>query len=375
MTQSSVRAGYTLPVFATASAVAALCRLKSPQTPISSVTLELIDPPQTAEIPVEQVALLKSATALAITRSDPGDNLDMTRDTPVWALVELQQGIASVGDPITILGGEGIGRHASTDQPAVYAYAQHLLKTNLSRHLEANEQLTVTIILPAGRQLAQRTSNEAFGIVEGLSLLGTTGLSQPLSAPEQLDIYSQQLRVAAQTFDTLVFCIGENGRHLAQTMGIHPDQLIKTANWLGPMLVTAGMAKLSSLLLFGYHGKLIKLAGGIFHTHHFLADARLEILTAISAKIGVPVQHLQNILQQPTAEDALHYLRTLDQTQNSDWANQVYCEIAQTIDQRTQNYIRNHAETELQVGSILFDRRRQIIVKSTQAASILTKVC
>ena len=79
------RSGYTLPVFACASAIAALKHLQSPTQPITAVAVNLLEPPQTVEITVEQVALLATGSALAITRSDPGDNLDLTRDTPVWA--------------------------------------------------------------------------------------------------------------------------------------------------------------------------------------------------------------------------------------------------------------------------------------------------
>jgi hypothetical protein len=92
MTHSQPRSGYTLPVFACAAAIAALKSLISDESdgqPIDSVSLDLLDPPQTREIPIEQVAKLKPDMALAIARSDPGDNLDLTRNTPVWAMVEL----------------------------------------------------------------------------------------------------------------------------------------------------------------------------------------------------------------------------------------------------------------------------------------------
>ena len=75
-------------------------------------------------------------------------------------------------------------------------------------------------------------------------------------------------------------------------MGIKRDRIIKTANWLGPLLAEAGVLGVPKLLLFGYHGKLIKLAGGIFHTHHHLADGRLEILVAAAARMGLPVREL-----------------------------------------------------------------------------------
>ena len=106
------------------------------------------------------------------------------------------------------------------DKPAIYAYAQKLLQTNLERLLEPGEKIQVTIILPEGRRLAERTSNAAFGVVEGLSLLGTAGISQPLSAPGQLDAYREQLQSKASSFDSLVFCVGENGLDLAGKLGL-----------------------------------------------------------------------------------------------------------------------------------------------------------
>ncbi len=87
MTFLKPRSGYTLPVFACAAAVAALRWLRQPQ-PLDAVSIDLIKPAETVEIPIEQVAGIGEGMALAITRSDPGDNLDLTRNTPVWALVE-----------------------------------------------------------------------------------------------------------------------------------------------------------------------------------------------------------------------------------------------------------------------------------------------
>lgn len=380
MNVSTPRAGYTLPVFACAAALAALHRLKNALQPISSVLVDLIEPAKTVEIAIEQVAGIKEGMALAITRSDPGDNLDLTRNTPVWAMVEFQNPSQAIStdceEQIILQGGEGIGRQINANQqPAIYAYARRLLQENLSRHLEAWEKITVTIILPEGRQLATRTSNEAFGVIEGLSLLGTSAISQPLSAPGQLDAYCQELQQKAGYFDELVLCVGENGLDLAKSLGVNPEQLVKTANWLGPILALAGTVGLKSLLLFGYHGKLIKLAGGIFHTHHHLADGRLEILCAHCGNLGLPAQDLQAIFRCATAEDALQYLRTLDQSAGTDWVSLVYRAIAEKIDQRSQDYIRNYTEAHVCVGSVMFDRKRQIIVKSTSGASLLTKFC
>ncbi|MBD2595221.1 cobalt-precorrin-5B (C(1))-methyltransferase [Nostoc spongiaeforme FACHB-130] len=369
------KAGYTLPVFACAAAMAALHWLRQNQ-PVQTVAVDLITPAQIAEIPIEQVAGLSENLALGITRSDPGDNLDLTKDTPIWAMVAWG---GETAQAVTIKGGEGIGKILDADdQPAIYRYAQNLLQENLQRMLAPGEKITVTIILPEGRSLAVRTSNAAFGVVEGLSLLGTTGISQPLSSPDQLTAFRAELQQKASRFESLVFCIGENGLDLAQKIGINPEQLVKTANWLGPMLVEADALGVKEILLFGYHGKLLKLAGGIFHTHHHLADGRREILAAHCALAGMQSSDIQVVFHSPTAEAALKYLRELDTDSASDWVNQVYGAIAQTIDTRSQEYMQAHnnrGTTVPKCGSTLFDRDRKIIVKSKTACFLIAKLC
>lgn len=364
------RSGYTLPVFACAAAIAALRWLRQSQS-LAAVTLDLVVPAQTIEIPIEQVSGLKAGAALAMTRSDPGDNLDLTRNTPVWALVE--EAAADQTEPILLLGGEGIGKHqgSSNPEPAIYAYARRLFQENLSRWLKPGEKIQVTVILPQGRSLAQRTSNEAFGVVEGLSLLGTTGISQPLSAPQQLENFRAELRQKAAQWPCLVFCVGENGLDIGRQLGIKPVQLLKTANWIGPLLVEAGLQGVTSILLLGYHGKLIKLAGGIFHTHHQVADCRQEIFTAHAASLGLPLPIVQEILHSATVEAALTLLRHLDKTTGSSWVNQIYQVLSQQIEGRSQAYILKHSDKRVEVGCLLFDRQREIISPSPTGTELL----
>lgn len=363
--------GYTLPVFAGAAAIAALRHLHG-ESNCDRVEINLLKPPQTVSIPIEQVARLGENRALAIARSDPGEHLDLTRNTPVWALVERTYDEST----IEIRGGEGVGIQLDRQgEAAIYSYARRLLNENLRPLLRSLEGIVVTIILPEGKQLAQRTSNSAFGVVEGLSLLGTTGIVQPLTAPSQLEAYQAELTAKAAQFDSLVFCIGENGLDLAQKLGIAPQRTVKTANWLGSMLVAAATAGVKSILLFGYHGKLIKLAGGIFHTHNHIADGRLEILTAHCARLGMPSDCLNTIFSSKTTEAALQQLKAFDRQHQSNWVEGVYRAIATQIDCRSQGYIRQHTDTEVLVGSILFDRHRQLIVISKNAESIANELC
>lgn len=363
--------GYTLPVFACASAIAALRHLQQ-QPKLDRVFVNLIKPDCRVEIDVEQVAKVDEKSAIAITRSNPGDHLDLTRNTPVWAKVSWVDANAA---KITFEGGEGIGRQQ--DRAAIYSYAQELLQENLEPLLNDNQHVVVTIILPEGTRLAKRTSNEAFGVVKGLSLLGTTGIVQPLTAPNQLEAYQSEIRLKAARFDSLVFCIGENGIDLAQKAGIDPQQIIKTANWVGSMLVTAAFAEIKSILLFGYHGKLIKLAGGIFHTHNHLADGRLEIMTAYCAQVGLSAAQLQQIFNCATTEAALNLLQEIDLAapDSTTLVDSVYEKLAQAIDSKCQDYIYKYSERQLCVGSVLFDRRRQIIRKSNNALLLLSELC
>ena len=373
------KSGYTLPVFAVASSIASLLYLREEKS-ITSVNVNLIKPPQTANIKIENVAKIENNKALAITRSDPGDNLDLTRNTPIWAYVELEKNIDHINlnleEKIIIQGGEGIGKKVKeNNQSAIYKYAKELLFYNLQPLIKDNEKITITIILPEGKELAKRTSNEAFGVVEGLSLLGTTGISQPLTSLAQLEEYLEQLTLKSKKFKTLVFCIGENGLNLAREMGINKEQLIKTANWLSPMLVKASLESVQAILLFGYHGKLIKLAGGIFHTHHHIADGRREILTSHCGKLGLPTPILQEIFNSKTTEDALQILKRLDQENNSNWVKNIYGEIALTIEKRTEEYIKKHSPNFVDTGCILFDRQRKIIVKSPKGTFLLSNLC
>ncbi len=363
---SGPRSGYTLPVFACAGAIAALRQLTTAAA-TTSVTLDLIEPAKTADIPIEQSSLLSSSSALAITRSDPGDNLDLTRHTPIWSVVSWAN--ADQTDSICLVGGEGVGRHAAGD--AIYAYARKLLLANLLPKLEANQKIEVTIILPEGRRLAKRTSNEAFGVIDGLSLLGTSGIAQPLSAPAQLTAYREALRQKAADCPDLVFCLGENGLDLALKVGIDANRRLKTANWIGPLLAEAGTLDVRSILLFGYHGKLIKLAGGIFHTHHHVADGRQEIMAAYCAQAGLETETVQQVLASRTSEAALQILRGLDAQAGSRWVSAVYGVLSERIDERSQAYIRTHTEQLVKVGCVLFDRQRQIIVKSKTAEDLL----
>ena len=348
--------GYTLPVFAVAAAKAALINLDNITEKLSSVSLDLLD--ESAEIPIEQVAVLDSNTALAITLSNPGDNLDLTRNTPIWSLVKLspRQGEIKQEKILNLEAGEGLGKTA-TGKAAIYSFARRLFEKNLLPLIPEDKTLTVKIILPQGRELAKRTSNEAFGILEGLALLGTSGISQPLSAAEHLEEFRGILQEKVKSNPNLVFCIGANGYSVAERLSIPESAIVPTGNWLGALLVEAGLYKAESVLLLGYQGKLIKLAGGIFNTSSHIADAKLEIIAASVVEVGGDIEAVRAVLKVKTADEAHKKLIELG------LADAVFGNLAQKISRKAESYVNKYADVEIKVGVVLFGRKGEIICR------------
>jgi cobalt-precorrin-5B (C1)-methyltransferase len=356
---SSEPAGYTLPVWACAAARAGLQLLRGePYEQLQPLRLKDQDSALTP-IPVQAAAELGEGWVLATAICDPGQGvLDLTRGLQVWALLRW-----AAGPParpwLTLEAGEGVGVHAASGELCLSAYARALLETNLRSLVPEERALQLRIVLPRGRELAQRTSNAAFGVVDGLALIGTQATVQHSAAPEQLEaaLASLRQRAAAPDFvGDLVLVIGENGLDLAPSLGLPVDDLVKAGNWIGPLLVAAAEAGVRRLLLFGYQGKLIKLAGGIFHTHHHLADGRAEVLTALAALEGVHGEPLQALHRAPTVEQGLAALQRSD----PEAAVRLRARLAAAIEQRASAYLARHGQHQCQVGAVLFDRARRI---------------
>jgi cobalt-precorrin-5B (C1)-methyltransferase len=134
------------------------------------------------------------------------------------------------------------------------------------------------------------------------------------------------------------------------------------------LLVAAAQAGVRRLLLLGYQGKLIKLAGGIFHTHHHLADGRAEVLTALAALAGLGGEALQALHDAPTVEAALAELAQRDGPR----ADQLRQRIAAAVEQRSLRYLARYGQEAMAVGAVLFDRSRQICAQGPVGLELLT---
>ncbi len=370
MTSESI--GYTLPVWVCAAARAALQVLRG--DPFMARQALQLDPdqPQTATVPVQAAAPLADGWVLGVAQCDPGPGvLDLTRNLQVWVALRWSElPGASEADWLQLEAGEGVGLHAASGAPCLSAYARALLACNLRPLVPQGRALQLRLVIPAGRQLAARTSNAAFGVVDGLALIGTQAAVQRSAAPEQLEVALAQLRSLASAPDfagALVLVIGENGLDLAPRLGLPPELLVKAGNWIGPLLVAAAEAGVQRLLLFGYQGKLIKLAGGIFHTHHHLADGRAEVLTALAALEGLSGEPLRAVHACGTVDEALQRLDQLEPA----LAARLRRRIAQAIEQRCAAYLQRHGHAGPGVGAVLFDRQRRLCAQGVLGSGLL----
>ncbi len=358
---------FTLPVWVVAAAKAATNILIGNQFK-DTERIDLPNKDESITVPVASSALLENGKrSLAVSYCQSGLSLDVTRGLEIWAYIQLNKitthSVKAVEngfpDWLDFQAGYGVGKFESSGQPCISQFTRDLLCLNLYPLLPKGYSIKVEIVLPQGKDRALKTSNKAFGVVDGLSLIGTQAEVQISSSPEQLKNCKKILerKCSESTFDgCLTFVIGENGMDLALQFGCSANQIVKTGNWLGPLLVAASQNGVKKLLLFGYHGKLIKLSGGIFHTHHHLADGRIEILTSLAVKEGISFDLIKLISQSTSVENALLAL----ESNHPDDVALIWGRMANEIEIKSLSYVNRYLTSSMEIGSVLFDRKRQI---------------
>ncbi len=355
-----MKKGFSLPLWVAGAARSALKKLIG--LPFRNYELIKI-PNEKKEIKIEihSVGLLKDEShALGISFAKSGLDLDITQNLEIWTIVSLEKisfnnPIQTI--PINIIPGFGVGRKEDTSEICISDFAKKVLCENLLDKIPEGFNLNLEIIFPNGVFLAERTSNKSFGIVDGLSIIGTSAETYSSASPDQLEEAKTKLAKLTQNDfkDKVVFVIGENGLNLAKTYNVNLP-IIKIGNWIGPLLVDAAIKKVKTVILFGYHGKLIKLAGGIFHTHNHLADARIEILVYLAVQEKVPSEKIVELSQLNNLEDALILLERF----NKSLADKLFKNLSNTIEKRSFAYVNRYVKTDMEIASIMFDRKRKI---------------
>ncbi|MDR3539404.1 MAG: cobalt-precorrin-5B (C(1))-methyltransferase CbiD [Desulfosporosinus sp.] len=238
---------------------------------------------------------------------DGGDDADITHGLEIQAIARF---ISPQGD-VHIRGGQGVGTVTKkglaieVGKSAINPVPRQMILAAV-REVFPQAELEIIIEVPTGEAAAMRTLNPRLGIIGGISILGTSGIVRPMSEEAfKTSILPELDQAVAYGHKTIVLTPGHYGYRVAtERFKIPPEAVIQMSNFVGFLLEEAAYRGIEQVILLGHIGKLIKVAGGIFHTHNRVADARMEILVAHSALAGIEVDTLSRLSELPTTEGA-----------------------------------------------------------------------
>jgi cobalt-precorrin-5B (C1)-methyltransferase len=260
---------------------------------------------------------------LCAVKKQSGDDPDVTNGVVVYSELEFLNN-ADIPLTINIDGGAGVGRvtKKGLEQPigaaAINSVPRKMIADevrNVCEEYDFNGIVNVVISIPEGIELANKTFNPRLGIEGGISVLGTSGIVEPMSEKALVDTIRVEMKVGleesiSENKDVLLVALGNYGRNfMLEKYGIDIEKAIKCSNYIGETIDIANELGVKKLLLVGHIGKLIKVSGGIMNTHSSNADARLELLSAHALRIGAGGEVCRKILDSVTTDEALEILK------------------------------------------------------------------
>lgn len=309
-----LRCGYTT---GTCAALAAACAAQLLLTGRAPETISLLTPKGwTVETAPEGCALSPDGeTATAAIRKDAGDDVDVTAGALIFA------DVTRMAEPgILIDGGEGVGRvtKPGLDQPVGAAAINRVPRRMIAEQAAAvcdeagyEGGLKITIRVPDGAALAKKTFNPNLGVEGGISILGTSGIVEPMSMQAMIDTISLEIRQARAAGESrLILTPGNYGMDFLRENGLEARgvPVVKCSNFIGDALDAAGAEGFESVLLVGHIGKLVKLAGGVMNTHSRFADCRTELFCAHAALCGASRETCAALMQAATTDACIAIL-------------------------------------------------------------------
>ena len=301
--------------------------------------------------------------AICGVKKDGGDDFDVTSGMIIYSKVEKIEGETFV------TGGEGIGvvtKKGLKCDVGEYAINPDPLKMikKVSKEI-SNYNYKITIFAPEGVEIAKKTFNPRLGIEGGISIIGTTGVVVPMSEEAWKESCAYELSSKKrQGKKHLCFVFGNYGEVFAEKyLGIKSENIVSISNFVGYMLDTALNKEIESVLIVGHTGKLLKVAGGIFHTHSKVADGRMEIICTLSALCGASKDVIEKLYQCTTTDMAEKILK--EHNLQSVW--QKSAEISEKkCSQRVFGKIK--------VGCVMFNNDNEILGQSESASYIIDKL-
>lgn len=362
-----LRLGYTTGSCAAAAAKAASWMLLAGR---EKKTIGLLTPKGIAlTLDVLEITREKDTVSCAI-RKDSGDDPDATRDTLIFASVRKcpQPGIH-------IDGGRGIGRvtKRGLDQPvgnaAINSVPRRMIEENVREVAGAFDYtggLSVIISAPEGEEIAKKTFNPRLGIVGGISILGTSGIVEPMSEQALVDTIRVELtQRRAMGQEDILLTPGNYGADFIQDeIGLKLGTAVLTSNFIGDALEICKELGFRSALLVGHIGKLVKLAGGMWNTHSKFGDCRMELIAAHAAALGLSKEKTDEVLSSVMCDDALRILK------EEGLMEKTLARLAVRIDAQ----LSHKAGGEITLGAIVFSKEYGRLCQTQQAQALLERI-
>lgn len=301
------------------------------------------------EVPVKSSKKLAKDTAEAVVVKDAGEDIDATDKLEITATVKLTD-----DGKVTIKSGRGIGKvtkpglQVPIGEGAINPVPRSMITAAVKEVLPVGKGVEVTISAPQGEIIAKKTMNAKLGIVNGVSILGTTGVVKPLSLEACRRSLVPQIDVAlARGYKRIFFVPGNIGERIAkQQFNAPEDAIVQTGDFVGYMLDKALEKGVKEILLLGHSGKLVKLAANIFNTHHKVGDARNEVIASYAGAVGADTKTINALLAANTSDEASEILKQVNLLEAA------YERIARRVNQRVSDRVENKIKISVVIVSM-----------------------
>lgn len=351
-----LRYGYTTGSSATAATKAALMYLlDDSKHDIPEVTIKL---PSGNSLTISVNSLEKKEnSALASVIKDGGDDPDVTHGLEIYSKVSLRN-----DSKINIFGGTGVGKVTKKGLPiapgnsAINPVPLKMIRETVEEMLPEGFGADVEIFVPKGEETAKKTLNAKLGIIGGISILGTTGIVKPMSEESWKASLAIELKMALENAGNgeAIFLFGNRGKqYLSDNFDDNISQAIVISNFVGYMFDRACEFEVKKIYFIGELGKFVKVAGGIFHTHSRVSDAKMEILTANALLVGESTENMKKIMASNTTEEATKYIEKTE----------VYNLLAEKAKQKCEEYCRRNG-WELEVETLIISAEKEVLGNS-----------
>lgn len=365
--KKKLRCGYTTGSCAAAAAKAAAWTLLLGETP-EQVT---VDTPRGVRLtlPVEKISSGGTRACCAV-RKDAGDDADVTDGIRIIAEVAKESAAG-----VQITGGRGIGRvtkkglEQEIGSPAINRVPRQMIREAVEAVLEEagyEGGLLVIVSAPEGEALAKRTFNPALGIEGGISILGTSGIVEPMSEKALTDTIALEMRMQAAAGRR--YCVITPGNYgmdyIRRVLSLDPVCTVKCSNFIGDTLDMAPACHMKGVLLIGHLGKLVKLGAGIMNTHSRYGDGRMEVLMACALEAGAELSLLKEVMSCVTTDQAVTLLSQ----------EGILSPVMDRLMKKIEYHLKRRVFDGIETGAVVFSNVHGLLGMTVQAPGLLARI-